>query len=168
MNNDVKTPRTMRIFMIIAVALTAVWLLLEIALFLFQDTAINIFSSGVELEYTEKIVCFTVIPKIVSAVFVAVSAERVINGKGTVLPLILSVLATAFTPISNAVFNTVQNIYMAHLGSAALVKYASILNVLESWLYYVLYFGMIISLAVSAAYYVYTKLNKNNKGELIQ
>ncbi|MBQ8780230.1 MAG: hypothetical protein IJZ72_00945 [Oscillospiraceae bacterium] len=150
---------------VISCTIFAVWVVLTLAAYVFQDDILKLFGTpDYVMEETKRVVPWAVIVQSLFSTPVILSCGMIMKEKGGALPLIISGIASMSMPVVTGIVNIVQNILSGYIiGASSLVRIATAHNV-ASWLSYLLNAACIIAVAAAAVHF-YASKNGDYKKE---
>lgn len=155
---------------VISCTIFAVWVVLTLAAYVFQDDILKLFGTpDYVMEETKRVVPWAVIVQSLFSTPVILSCGMIMKEKGGALPLIISGIASMSMPVVTGIVNIVQNIYISHIiGSpSALVRTATANNIV-SWLSYLINAACIIAVAAAAVHFYASKNGDYKKAKDIE
>ena len=151
---------------VISCIIFAVWLLLTLTAYVFQNDILKLFGTpDYIMEETKRVVPWAVIVQSLFSMPVILSCGMIMKEKGGALPMIISGIASLAMPLVTGIANIVQNMFSAHIiGASSLVRIATAHNIV-SWLSYLLNAACLIAVAAAAVHFYASKNGEYDKKE---
>ena len=154
---------------VVSCIIFAVWLLLTLAAYAFQNNLLELFGMSSDvLEETKRVVPWSVIVQSIFSIPVILSCCMIMKEQGGAFPLIISGVSALIMPVAAGIAGTIQNMVTGHIiGASQLVRVATVHNV-ASWLSYLVNVACIIAVAAAAVHFYASKNGDYKKEEDIE
>ncbi len=130
----------------------ALWLLVSLTAYVFQDSVVKLMGSSVLADETGRIIILPTVAQFTMSIPVAAACYMVINEKDSTLPLVLSAAFSITMPVVTTIANVIQSMFISHLGGTSeLVRYSCV-TTLNSWISFLLNPACIIAVAAAAVH----------------